>query len=183
MMRFISPLLALGLLAACTDPATDNGSTEGKDTTTVQVTPQDRVTPTEPPVSDGITLVPITGSGIRTDGWYYYSTGKGTDGLKYYMRFFERGNVALVGGPEKQHGELGKMLSENVQSGWNQVHNTPVILRNDSIIFRTMSIKGAINYAGVLYANGDSLRFLKSSEVNGQRMIVEYGFEPAPLPQ
>lgn len=119
-----------------------------------------------------IVLVPLTTSGVKFDGVYHYSSGN----LKYYMRFFERGNAAFVGGTEKYKGQLAEMLTVDVRSGWNQIHNCPVTQQNDSMFIRSMSMKGAINYAGEVRANGDSLSMLRSSEINGTRMLFKYVF-------
>ncbi len=129
-----------------------------------------------PDTSSAVHMVPLTGSGLKYDGVYHYKTGD----INYYMRFFERGNVALVVGNESDTARrsIREYLTENVQSGWNNVHNTLVERRNDSLLFRTMAFKGAITYAGAVYAAGDSVRFLKASEVNGKKAIVEYGFVP-----
>ena len=129
-----------------------------------------------PDTSSTVQLVPLTESGLKFNGLYRYNV----DNIHYFMRFFERGNVALVVGNESDTTKhsISALLTENVQSGWNNVHNTPVIRRNDSLLFQTMAIKGAITYAGVVYAGGDSVRFLKESHVNGKKAFVEYGFLP-----
>lgn len=122
-----------------------------------------------------VVLKPITLQGLRFDGVYMMVDGK----LHYYLRFFERGNVALVGGPENEDHfdstpSIRTYLTENVQSGWNNVHNTPVEQRNDSLFFRTMTMKGAITYACAL--RSDTLRVLKASQVNGHRALLDYHF-------
>ena len=129
-----------------------------------------------PDTSSTVNLVPLTGSGLKYNGVYHYRV----DNIHYVMRFFERGNVALVVGNESDTAKhsIREYLTENVQSGWNNVHNTLVLRHNDSLLFQTMALKGAITYAGVVYADGDSARFLKESKVNGKKAIVEYGFSP-----
>jgi hypothetical protein len=126
--------------------------------------------------SNTITLVPLTGSGVRFDGVYHYADGK----LQYYMRFFERGSAAFVGGMENKPGELATLLTIDVPSGWNQVHNCPVVQRNDSLFIRSVGIRGVINYLGEVRANGDSVRFIKASEITGTRFLAPYGFIPDP---
>ncbi|MBL0043605.1 MAG: hypothetical protein IPP33_04045 [Flavobacteriales bacterium] len=159
---FLAPMV---LVFGCTEPA-EKAVPELKplviSDTTMEVDPS------------AIVLVPLTTSGVKFDGVYHYSSGN----LKYYMRFFERGNAAFVGGTEKYQGQLAEMLTIDVRSGWNQVHNCPVDQRNDSLFIRSMSIKGAINYAGEVRANGDSLSLLRSSEINGTRMRFNYVFLP-----
>lgn len=139
----------------------------------------DAPSPAPPPpiasdTASTVRLTPLTGSDLRYDGVYHTSTGD----IQYYMRFFERGNVALVTGPEtpKDSVHIADFLTESVQSGWNNVHNVPVERRNDSLFFQTMAVNGAITYAGVVA--GDSVRFLKVSHINGKRAVVTYAFEP-----
>ncbi len=160
-MRIPLPFLAMALIVGCTGPA-------------------DRVAPPVPPppvnidTSKVMVLMPLTGSGVRFNGVYHYADGK----LHYYMRFFERGNAAFVGGMDEFPGQLGELLTENVQSGWNNVHNCPVVQRNDSLFIRSVGFKGVINYLGEVRAEGDSVRFLKASEITGTRIIAPYGFVP-----
>lgn len=124
--------------------------------------------------SDGVQLVPLTGTGLRFDGAYRCSVGD----LRYYMRFFERGSAAFVGGTEKYPGQLAGLLTIDVKSGWNQVHNCPVAQRNDSLFIRSVGMKGVITYAGDVRANGDSVRFLRHSEINGSNQLMPYVFVP-----
>lgn len=119
-------------------------------------------------------LVSLTGTGLKFDGVYRCMIGD----LRYYMRFFERGSAAFVGGTEKYPGQLAPLLTIDVKSGWNQVHNCPVEQRNDSLFIRSVGMKGVINYLGTVRASGDSVRFLRESEINGSRQIMPYAFVP-----
>jgi len=133
------------------------------------------VTPgTAEEMSDEVQLITLTGTGIKFDGAYRCIVGD----LKYYMRFFERGSAAFVGGTEKYPGQLASLLTIDVKSGWNQVHNCPVQQRNDSLFIRSVGLKGVINYLGDVRANGDSVRFLRVSQINGSRQIMGYAFVP-----
>lgn len=118
----------------------------------------------------------LQGSRLRFDGVYDHAASKD---LHYFMRFFDRGNVALVAGVQKPGDPpaLQELLTPNAQSGTNNVHNVPVRLDRDSIFFSTMAAKGAITYAGT-YVGSDTLRFLKVSEVNGKQATVDYAFRP-----
>lgn len=121
-----------------------------------------------------VALTPLDIDGLRYDGVYLWVDGS----LHYYMRFFQRGTVALVAGPDPKNDTIPSIrtyLTEDVQSGWNSVHNTTVVQRNDSLFFRTMASKGAITYACVLQR--DTLVALKESQVNGRRAILRYHFE------
>ncbi len=161
-MRVLLQFIALALVVGCSDP-------------TDSVPPPATVPPTAfIDTTKMVALVPLSSSRVRFNGVYHYADGK----LHYYMRFFERGNAAFVGGTEEFPGQLGELLAENVQSGWNQVHNCPVVQRNDSLFIRSVGFKGVINYLGEVRANGDSVRFLKASEITGTRFIAAYGFVP-----
>jgi hypothetical protein len=158
-MRILLPFLLLILVVGCSDPTSTvppPAPAAALDTTKV------------------VSLSPLTGSGVRFNGVYHYASGD----LKYYMRFFERGNAAFVGGTEKYAGQLAELLTEDVQSGWNHVHNCPVVQRNDSLFIRSVGFKGVINYLGEVRADGDSVRFLKASEITGTRILAAYGFIP-----
>lgn len=116
----------------------------------------------------------LENSGLRFDGVYTHISG----GIYYYMRFFPRGNVVLIAGRKEDNGQLDlrSLLREDAQSGVNNLHNVPVVQRNDSLFFTTMAPRGAITYAGV--AEGDTVRFLKHSRVTHKQAVLAYGFEP-----
>src|SRR5689334_1069475 len=116
-MRFLYLLAAVVLLVAC-DPKPNN--------TTPPVAQVDTVAAPVIDTTGQIVLVPLTGSGLRFDGAYRCSIGD----LRYWMRFFERGSAAFVGGTEKYDHQLAGLLTIDVKSGWNQVHNCPVDQRN-----------------------------------------------------
>ncbi len=165
-MRLPLHFFVLPLLVACGGhSATSVPTTETKDTLVAV-----------PDTNTAMKLMPLTGSGVRFDGVYFYADHN----LHYYMRFFERGSAAFVGGTENKQGELATMLTVDVPSGWNQVHNCPVVQHNDSLFIHSVGIKGAINYLGDVRANGDSVRFLKASEITGTRVIAAYSFVPDP---
>ena len=169
-MRIAVYLLFASCLVSCVDRSAD-------------VPPPPQEAPAEAPivspavaqeVGGDIRLVPLAGTGLKFAGAYRCTIGE----LQYYMRFFERGSAAFVGGTEKYTGQLASMLTIDVQSGWNQVHNCPVVQRNDSLFIRSVGLKGVINYSGDVRASGDTVRFLRSSEINGSRQIMAYVFVP-----
>jgi hypothetical protein len=162
--RFLLPAL---LAASCADQPADVPPPP-----VVEAVPDTTNPPREPALD--IHLSPLTGSGLRFDGAYRASVGD----LRYYMRFFERGSAAFVGGTEKYDGQLAGLLTIDVKSGWNQVHNCPVERRNDSLFIRSVGMKGVITYGGDVRANGDSVRFLRHSEINGSNQIMRYAFVP-----
>lgn len=163
-MRF--PLLLIpALLIACGPSTPDTGE--------VSVPPapaSGAIAPID--TANSVVLTPITGT-VRFNGVYVQKDKS----IHYFMRFFPRGNVALIAGPEREGSNMSirNLLTEDVQSGQNNAHNTPVEQRGDSLFFRTMTIKGAIRYAGVVH--GDTARFLKVSDINGRRAMVTYVFE------
>ncbi len=169
-MRIAALVLFASLLVSCVDQPVD-------------VPPPPVEVPAEAPIVppavaqeiDGdVQLVPLTGTGNKFAGAYRCTIGE----LQYYMRFFERGSAAFVGGTEKYPGQLASMLTIDVKSGWNQVHNCPVAQRNDSLFIRSVGLKGVINYSGDVRASGDTVRFLRASEINGSRQIMAYVFVP-----
>ncbi len=167
-MRRSHYLLPMILLAACIDRPAEVTPPP------VVETPVDTASMLPSSEDPGVLLVPLSGTGLRFDGAYRVSRGD----LRYYMRFFERGNAAFVGGTEKYEGQLAAMLTIDVQSGWNQVHNCPVQQRNDSLFIRSVGLKGVITYAGEVRANGDSMIFLRHSEINGSNQLMPYVFVP-----
>jgi hypothetical protein len=174
-MRSAHLLLLVLVCASCVDTPVDIPPPSAADTSIVS--------PVETPIgtpiaSDEMTgeaqLTPLTGTGLKFDGAYRCTIGD----LQYYMRFFERGSAVFVGGTEKYPGQLASLLTIDVKSGWNQVHNCPVQQRNDSLFIRSVGMKGVINYLGTVRASGDSVRFLRASEINGIRQIMGYAFVP-----
>lgn len=116
----------------------------------------------------------LTGTGLKFNGVYDAPSGN----VHYFMRYFERGNVALVAGRQEPNdpNDLRALLTENVQSGTNNIHNAPVTQRGDSLFFTTMANRGAILYSGVV--DGDTLRFIKYSKATGKKGKVDYYFVP-----
>ena len=174
-MRFARLLLPVLVCASCVDTPVDVPPPPAADTSIV--------TPVEVPIgtpgvsgelTGEVQLTPLTGTGLKFDGAYKCTVGD----LQYFMRFFERGSAAFIGGTEKYPGQLASMLTIDVKSGWNQVHNCPVEQRNDSLFIRSVGMKGVINYLGNVRADGDSVRFLRASEINGSRQIMGYVFVP-----
>lgn len=177
-MRFAHFLIPVLLTASCVDAPVEVPIVPPVDTS-VGAPIEPLLTPTDTTAISGLItgepqLMPLTGTGLKFDGAYRCTIGD----LQYYMRFFERGSAAFVGGTERYPGQLAAYLTIDVKSGWNQVHNCPVQQRNDSLFIRSVGMKGVINYLGEVRANGDSVRFLRASEINGIRQIMRYAFVP-----
>lgn len=169
-MRIVPYLVFASLLVSCVDQPVDGLPPP------VEVPAEAPIVPpaVAQEIGGDVQLVPLTGTGLKFDGAYRFTIGD----LQYYMRFFERGSAAFVGGTEKYPGQLASLLTIDVKSGWNQVHNCPVVQRNDSLFIRSVGMKGVINYLGEVRSNGDSVRFLRASEINGSRQIMRYAFVP-----
>ena len=171
---FLLFVLASFTFAACT----------GDDATVTEqpAQPVEVETPAAPIVSDSIAppdtgsvhLHSLAGSGLKFQGVYDMPSGN----VHYFMRFFERGNVALVAGRQEPDDptDLRSLLTENVQSGKNNIHNVPVTRTGDSLFFSTMANRGAITYSGVV--DGDTLRFVKYSKATGKKGVANYGYVP-----
>jgi hypothetical protein len=176
-MRIHHALIATMALAACAQP--ENTTTPTPAPSTARPTPQaqaqapDTAQPTAPIGS--VVLHSLAGSGLKFNGVYDSHT---QGDIHYVMRFFERGNVALVAGRQRTGDkvDLRNLLTIDAKSGKDNLHNVPVEQRGDSLFFTTMATRGEILYAGVVA--GDSLRFLKHSRVTGKKAVVSYGFVP-----
>lgn len=166
-MRIFLPSIAMLFLVACSHEAPPaSAPVPEAPPAPVEVAPAED--------ADYVVLHSLTGSGLKFDGVYHTTEGP----IHYFMRFFERGNVVLVAGQQKPDDpvDLKTLLTEDAKSGRNNVHNTPVTQRNDSLFFTTMATRGAITYAGVV--EGDSVRFHKHSKATGKQGIVSYRFLP-----
>lgn len=170
-----SLLLVLPILASA---ACGTGSTSPQERAAVEpaapVVQPAEAAQTPPPAEGMVNLHTLAGTGLKFNGVYDNVRGD----IHYYMRFFERGNVVLIAGWQKPGDpvDLRSFLRQDAQSGENNLHNTPVEQRNDSLFFTTMAPRGAITYAGVV--DGDTLRFLKHSMVTRKRSVVNYHFIP-----
>lgn len=166
------PILLLGV--ACGQQPATHGPAPETDTTPAVPQAPAAATDISPSAPGLIELHALKGSNLRFDGVYGHAVGN----IHYFMRFFERGNVALIAGRQEPTDpvDLRGFLTQDAQSGVNQVHNVPVTARNDSLFFTTMALRGAITYAGV--AMGDSVRFLKHSKITGRKEVITYRFQP-----
>ena len=170
-MRILLPLFAVLLFTACTNDAPPEQATPlSEQEPPIQV---EEPSPAPAP-ANVVELHTLAGSGLKYNGVYDHTSGN----IHYFIRFFERGNAALVAGQQEPGDpvDIRRYLTENAKSGENNVHNVPVTQRNDSLFFSTMATLGAITYAGVV--DGDSLRFVKHSKATGKKAVVTYWFIP-----
>ncbi|MBK9286400.1 MAG: hypothetical protein IPN38_01640 [Flavobacteriales bacterium] len=108
----------------------------------------------------------------RYDGIYMGTYGN----LTRLLHFYPSGNVVTITGYATSGDSLRSLfradLPVNIEKG---IHNVPVTLRNDSVLFRTTVMQGFIHYDGRIYG-GDSLVVLKSSQANGRKAAITYYF-------
>lgn len=176
-MRIPPILIAALALASCSQPESTPLPAPSQEQPTAQPEAAVQVPDTaQPAVANGqVVLRSLGGSGLKFNGVY---DSHGAGDIHYIMRFFERGNVALVAGRQRtgDRVDLRDLLKQDAKSGKDNLHNVPVERRGDSLFFTTMATRGEILYSGVVA--GDSIRFLKHSRVTGKKAVVSYGFVP-----
>ncbi|TXI78844.1 MAG: hypothetical protein E6Q44_10325 [Flavobacteriales bacterium] len=117
---------------------------------------------------------PLVGSGLRFDGHYRYTVGN----LIYLLRFFPEGRVVTVNGTQEVEKDLPAYLVRETRGNPGLgLHNVPVDLVGDSLVFITHPEKGEIEYRGVV-VSGSMVRFLRHSHITGTRQLMEYVFQP-----
>lgn len=108
----------------------------------------------------------------RYDGIYMGTYGN----LTQLLHFYPSSNVVTITGYASSGDSLRSLfradLPVNIEKG---IHNVPVTLRNDSVLFRTTVMQGFIHYDGRIHG-GDSLTVLKSSQANGRKAAITYYF-------
>ncbi len=108
----------------------------------------------------------------RYDGIYMGTYGN----LTQLLHFYPGGNVVTITGYASSGDSLRSLFRQdlpvNIEKG---IHNVPVTLRNDSVLFRTTVMQGFIHYDGLIHG-GDSLTVLKSSQANGRKAAITYYF-------
>ncbi|MEO8589842.1 MAG: hypothetical protein ABI432_10765 [Flavobacteriales bacterium] len=137
---------------------------------------------TAPPQEQGTRAVPapimgpFRGLPIRFDGYYRMDHG---DVIRL-MRFFEPGNVVLINGTRDMEKDLPLFLVRDTKGDPARgLHNVPVNVVGDSLLFTVRPEKGEIDFHGKAMS-GSLLRFLRYSHINGDRLMLEYIFYPDP---
>lgn len=116
----------------------------------------------------------VTQNGLRSDGYYESHNGN----IIYLARFFNDGNVVLVGGLKDNYTEILGYLTPKGPEQNDNVHYVPYTLyENDSVFFRTRSPRGELSYRG-FSESPDTLRIIKYSHINGNTTHLSYGFNP-----
>lgn len=117
---------------------------------------------------------PLANKGIRFDGYYSNQVGK----LLYLIRFFPEGRVVTVNGTTEVAKDLPKYLVRETKGNPGLgLHNVPVAVEGDSLVFITHPEKGEIEYRGAV-ASGSMVRFIRHSHITGTRQLMEYVFYP-----
>ncbi|MBX2972474.1 MAG: hypothetical protein KF797_05185 [Flavobacteriales bacterium] len=132
----------------------------------------------DPDNSNSTTTGPIKGplvdTGLRFDGYYRYTVGN----LIYLIRFFPEGRVVTVNGTKDVEKDLPAYLVRETRGNPGLgLHNVPVKVVGDSLVFITRPEKGEIEYRGAV-VDGSMVRFLRHSHITGTRQLMEYVFHP-----
>jgi len=116
---------------------------------------------------------PLVGTGLRFDGYYRFTAGN----LIYLIRFFPEGRVVTVNGTKDVEKDLPAYLVRETRGNPGLgLHNVPVNLVGDSLVFITRPEKGEIEYRGTV-VSGSMVRFLRHSHITGTRQLMDYVFQ------
>lgn len=117
---------------------------------------------------------PLAGKNLRFDGYYSNQVGN----LLYLIRFFPEGRVVTVNGTTEVAADLPKYLVRETKGNPGLgLHNVPVSVEGDSLVFITHPEKGEIEYRGSVVSTS-MVRFLRHSHITGTRQLMEYMFYP-----
>ena len=117
---------------------------------------------------------PFDGLALRFDGYYRNQIGD----LLYLIRFFPEGRIVTVNGTTEVEKDLPRYLVRETQGNPTLgLHNVPVTVVGDSLIFITHPEKGEIEYRGGV-ASSSMVRFVRHSHITGTRQLMEYVFYP-----
>jgi hypothetical protein len=121
---------------------------------------------------------PLAGLPIRFDGHYRTESG---DVIRL-MRYFPEGRVVLINGTRELEADLHKFLIRETKGDPGiGLHNVPVEVKGDSLLFVIHPEKGDIDFRGKV-SSGSSLSFERYSHINGHRERLEYIFQPDSIP-
>lgn len=128
-----------------------------------------------PPVAGEQTIIgPLADTGLRFDGYYRNQLGD----LIYLLRFFPEGRVVTVNGTTQVEKDLPAFLVRETKGNPGLgLHNVPVTVLGDSLIFITRPEKGEIEYRGAVVSSS-MVRFLRHSHITGTKQLMEYVFYP-----
>ncbi|MBL7951256.1 MAG: hypothetical protein JNM62_06005 [Flavobacteriales bacterium] len=117
---------------------------------------------------------PLSNKDLRFDGYYSNQVGQ----LLYLVRFFPEGRVVTVNGTTERASDLPKFLVRETKGNPGiGLHNVPVSVEGDSLVFITHPEKGEIEYRGAV-VSGSMVRFIRHSHITGTRQLMEYVFYP-----
>jgi hypothetical protein len=151
----IIALLSIALIAARFWPSAPAG-TMAPDATNVPVTG------------------PFVGLPLRYDGYYKNSIND----LQYLIRFFPEGRVVSVNGTKDVEKDLPSYLIRETRGNPALgLHNVPVSVVGDSIVFITRPEKGEIEYRGTVVSSS-MVRLVRHSHITGSKQLMDYIFYP-----
>lgn len=115
---------------------------------------------------------------LRYDGYYKNSVND----LQYLIRFFPEGRVVSVNGTKDVEKDLPSYLIRETRGNPALgLHNVPVSVVGDSIVFITRPEKGEIEYRGVVVSSS-MVRLVRHSHITGSRQLMDYIFYPDEAP-
>lgn len=134
----------------------------------------DKKDPAIDPATGVAALGPLADTGLRFDGYY----GQRIGDLIYLIRFFPEGRVVTVNGTKDVEKDLPAYLVRETRGNPALgLHNVPVSVVGDSLVFITHPEKGEIEYRGAV-VSGSMVRFIRHSHITGTRQMMEYVFHP-----
>lgn len=117
---------------------------------------------------------PFEGKPLRFDGYYRNQVGD----LLYLIRFFPEGRVVSVNGTTQVEKDLPLYLVRETRGNPGMgLHNVPVSVIGDSLVFITRPEKGEIEYRGKVESSS-MVRFVRNSHITGTKQLMEYIFYP-----
>jgi len=132
------------------------------------------VTNTGAPLPEEVIIGPFEGMPLRFDGYYRNEIGD----ILYLIRFFPEGRVVSVNGSRSVEKDLPAYLVRETRGNPSLgLHNVPVSVIGDSLVFITKPEKGEIEYRGTVVSSS-MVRFLRHSHINGRKQLMEYIFHP-----
>lgn len=115
---------------------------------------------------------------LRYDGYYKNNVSD----LQYLIRFFPEGRVVSVNGTKDVEKDLPSYLIRETRGNPALgLHNVPVSVVGDSIVFITRPEKGEIEYRGVVVSSS-MVRLVRHSHITGSRQLMDYIFYPDEAP-
>ena len=100
--------------------------------------------------------------------------------MRYFPenRNYPENRVVVINGTREMEAYMTEFLKrETMGDPAMGLHNVPVTVKGDSLLFTVYPEKGDIDFRGKVI-NSSSLRFERYSHFNGHRDVMEYIFKP-----